>query len=132
VRNLEINSDKYTVLMICMALIFVFLGAARSVEDLITRRMRPRDNGWLDYFVIAFLFYVLLTAIRDHKLRKAHPLGIAAVGFLFVAYGLRMLSPDGIELWWRLPGLLELTSCSLLIFEIARWFRKRLRIAKSG
>ncbi|HET9182627.1 MAG TPA: hypothetical protein VFP59_10870 [Candidatus Angelobacter sp.] len=125
-RQVEVNSDKYTAITVAMVLAFALLEVVACGRDLVFLRFHPLPRTWLNYLMCIFFVYVLTGSPRDRdrKLWRAYPFGAAGFGLFLVNLVLKMALPrraSGPVV--MIPAFAGLAGSLLIILEIARWFR---------
>ena len=135
-KNIEINSDKYTVLGICLVLVLALFSLLSDLYNLVTHHV-PRDSKpeFLSYLIAIFLAYVPVTFYRDGRLRKEYPYGVAgacgmAIGFLLTIVVHRVIGAAGVRNTAdRFLMLLSVLSLALVLGEGLRWFKRTVRLS---
>ena len=128
-KQVEVNSDKYTTVMIAVLLVFAFCEVVAYGRDLLFLRYHPEPRTWLNYSVTILLAYGLLGSPRDPKLWRAYPFGAAGFGLWVVTFVLDMILPthaSGTVV--MIPAFAGLTGSLLVILEVARWFRATVNV----
>jgi len=129
VKQVEVNSDKYTTFGIAVLLVFALLEVVAYGRDLFFLRYHPEPRTWLNYFVCGVLAYGLLGSPRDPKLWRAYPFGAAGFGLWVATFVLDMALPrDAAGTIVTIPAFAGLAGSLLVILEIARWFRARVKV----
>lgn len=129
-RQLEIDSDKFTTLSVCGFLVLALWIAISTVMDVASGTFQSRTHSWFNYLFIIVAPCGFLSELRDGKLRQEYPYGFLAFGLFIVEFAVEMVLPgDTTGMASRVPGTLGLVASALVMFEGARWFRARVRIA---
>jgi hypothetical protein len=135
-KDIEINSDKFTVLAFCFFGILALLGLISDLYKLLTHRVAPHgDHGIVSYLVAGLTTYMAVTFCLDRQVRREYPFFVA--GGCGIALGL--LLPIAMR-WVTAPPttqhvadtfltLLSIASFGLVLFEGIRWFKKRVRLS---
>lgn len=132
-KQLEINSDKYTTLGVCALLVLAFLEVLAHARNLFWFTYHPEPRTWPNYLISIFFAYVLFASLRGRKLWHAYPYGAAGFVLFMANFIVDMALP-------RRPsatvvtilGFVGLTAWLLVIVEIARWFRQKVRTVQSA
>lgn len=130
-KQLEINSDKWTFITVCILLGFVLLEAILSLIHLVlgTVPAPPRNRTWVDYMVFIIFLSIFWGTVRDAGFRRMYPYGTAASVLFIIDLGLKLLTRGDAPITAsRLLASLELFSCALAIVEVARWFRVKTKL----
>jgi hypothetical protein len=137
-RDIEINSDKTTVIGVLLLLALALVTFLGSLYDLL--RHRPAvDHAagiWI-YPTVIFNTYVAITWCRDSKIRKAYPYGVA--GFCLMAAGFLMatvleltkkvvVGPQ--NLFYATLMVIDIVASGLILFEGVRWFRSIVKLSE--
>ncbi len=132
-KSIEINSDKYTTLGICALLVFAFFEVVAHARDLFWFAYHPEPRTWPNYLISIFFAYVLLTSLCDRKVWRVYPYGAAAFAFFLANFMLEMALPRHPSATVvMIVGFVGLAGWLVLILEIARWFRQKVRTVQSG
>jgi hypothetical protein len=92
-KQLEINSEKYTTLGVCALLVLTFLEVLAHARNLFWFTYHPEPRRWPNYLVSIFFAYVLFASLRDRKVWRAYPYGAAAFGLFLANFVLGMALP---------------------------------------
>lgn len=126
-KQVEVNSDKYTTVGIAALLVLVLLEFVASVMRLVHGAFQPTPRSLPNFVVVFFLAYTVL--VSDRKFWSRYPYGFLAFVLLLVDFVMGIALPkDASAAVWRLPAFLHLAAYALGIVEIARWFRARVRV----
>jgi hypothetical protein len=131
-KQFEIDSDRYTTLAICALLLLAFWRWWHA-RDLFWFAYHPEPRTWPNYLISIFFAYVLFASLRDRKLWHAYPYGAAAFGLFLTNFVLGMALPrhsSGAVV--MIHGFVGLAAWLLIILEIARWFRQKVRTVQSA
>jgi len=128
-KQMEINSDKYTTLAVGMLLVFAFWSLIRHARDLFYLTYHPEPRSWPNYLISGFFVYVLLTSAHDRKLWRVYPYGAAGFTFYLVDFVIRMaVQKDVSTTVVMISGFIGLAAALLVILEIALWFRTKAKV----
>ncbi len=128
-KQLEINSDKYTTLAVGMLLVFVFWSLVRRARDLFYFTYHPEPRTWSNYLISGFFMYVLLGSAGDRKLWREYPYGSAGFAFFLAHFVLSMALPKNASgTAVMILGFMGLAAALLVILEIALWWRTRVKV----
>ena len=135
-KNIEINSDKYTVLLVCFALAFVFTTFLSNLYGLIKHRPAAHSNLEIGIYLGAiFNTYVAVIICRDSQLRKAYPYGslgvcgMAAEGLIAIAMHWTRASAETQNLAGTVLMILNAMASGLVLVEGILWFKKKIRLS---
>lgn len=128
-RDIEINSDKYTAFAVVFFLALALFGLFDDLHALASHRLAQDDVHFWDYGVAIFCLYIAVDICRDTKLRKNYRFGVAGVGLLAFSVILKMVahwaaSPDTRNLLWTSMRAVEIVAWGLILVEGVRWLRK--------
>lgn len=128
-KQVEVNSDKYTAVTIAVVLVFALCEVVASERDLLFFRYHPEPRTWINYLMGIFLAYILLGSLHEGKLWRTYPFGAAGSGLWLAKFVLDMALPrDASGTIVTIPAFAGLTGSLLVILEIARWFRARVKV----
>jgi uncharacterized protein with PQ loop repeat len=133
-KNIEIDSDKYTVIGVLFLFLLMLMSLISDVHDLERHSIKLPAGVLWNFAAAIFIAWGAISIVRDSKLREAYPygtLGFCVLGFVFLARLIpRSLMPSSgtLDLIWRTLTLLDIAGCTLLLAESVRWFKKRLRL----
>lgn len=131
-KQVEIDSDKYTTLAVGALLLFSFWEVVAHARDLFWLTFHPAPRTWPNFLISIFFGYVLIGTMRDRKLWLMYPYGAAGFGLLFVNLVLDMALPrNATGTVVMFPGFVGMACWLLIVVEIARWFRARVRAVGS-
>lgn len=126
-KQVEVNSDKYTTVMIAVLLVFALCEVVISGRDLTFFVFHPAERSWINYLASIFFAYILLGSPREGKLWRTYPFGAAGSGLWLAKFVLDMALPrDASGTIVTIPAFAGLAGSLLVILEIARWFRARV------
>ncbi|MGE5324256.1 MAG: hypothetical protein ACM3SW_15415 [Actinomycetota bacterium] len=127
-KQVEVNSDKYTALGVAMLLVLVLLEFVASIIRLVHGTFQPTQT--LPSFVIVlFLAYALWVLVSDRKFWSRYPYALLSFVLLLVDFVMGIALPRDVSaVVWRLPRFLDLVAYALGIVEIARWFRANVKV----
>lgn len=135
-KNIEINSDKTTVLSALFVLALMLLMLLSNIYDLL--RHGPIVHHGIDIWTYIGAGVVVWAAVifsRDGKIRKAYPYGVAGAGLM------ALTSVMTIALHWAKAGemqslrytvlaVIDIMAAGLVLVEGVRWFRSVVKIAE--
>lgn len=128
-KQVEVNSDKYTAVVIAVLLVFVLLEFVASVMRLVHGSFQPAAQTLPNFVIVFFLAYTVWVLVSDRKFWGRYPYAFLAFVLLLVDFVLGIALPkDVFAVLWRLPACLHLLAYALGIFEIARWFRRKEKV----
>ena len=135
-KDIEINSDKFTVLTFCFFGALAFFGLISDLYKLLTHRVPVHvDLGIATYFVAAGMTYLAVTFCLDRRIRKEYPFGLLgacgiALGFLWTIAMRWVTAPTEAQNSAAIfLALLSCVSAGLEMFEGIRWLKKRVRLS---
>ena len=130
-KNIEINSDKYTVLVILFVLGLVLVSFVSGLYHLMTHNVgfSAATSTW-NYVAAIFSIFMAVSIFRDSSLRKTYAYGMAGMTCVMIEYVIELIAP-----WLRPPveaqnligttlRILEGAGAALVLGEGVRWFRK--------
>ena len=129
-KDIEINSDKYTVLGVVFLLALALVVLFSDLHALASHRPTSDDVPFWEYPVAIFNLYVAVVVCRDTKLRKNYPFGIAGICLMALVLLVRMFdyweteSPEIRSFLWMSMPFIGIVSSGLILVEGVRWFRK--------
>lgn len=128
-KQLEINSDKYTTLAISILLAFVFWNLVRHARDLFYLTYHPDLRTWPNYLISVFFGYVWLASVCERKLWREYPYGATGYTFYLIDFLLKMaVQKDVSSTVVMISGFMGLAAALLVILEIALWFRTKVKV----
>lgn len=133
-KDIEINSDKYTVLLVVFFLAFALFMFVSDLHDLARHRMVLPDLSLSDYPAAIFSGYVAATAYRERKLRKDYPYGVAGMCLTALVLLVRIAahwargSPRAQDLCATSMTIVGVAASGLILTEGVRWFKKRVTL----
>ena len=135
-KDIEINSDKFTVIFNCFILVLVLLIFFSNLFGVLKHRPAPPSNLGLGDYVGTFLITCLaVLGCRDRQLRRKYPYGIAgacgmAIGsFVPIAMDWTKASVETQNLAGTLLMVLTVVASGLVLVEGMRWFKKKVRLS---
>ncbi len=134
-RNIEINSDKSTVLTVFLVLAFALVLFVSNLHDFLAHR--PVALPHLDFGLFSSALIITSLAViccRDSKIRKAYPYAVIGLclltGSFLVAIALQWakasLGPQ--NLFGATLMVIDIVASGLILFEGARWFRSIVKL----
>lgn len=134
-KDIEINSDKFTVLTFCFFLALALLGLISDLYKLLTHAVPQHGYfGIATYVVAVVMAYMAVTFCLDRQIRKEYPFGVAGGGGIALGYLLTIAmrwvtaSSEARNSAGIFLALLSIVSSGFVIFEAIRWFKKRVRL----
>jgi hypothetical protein len=134
-KDIEINSDKYTTLEVCFVLAVVLITFLANLYALIRHRPAAHSNLEIGIYLAAvFNTYFAVIVCRDSRLRKAYPYGIvgacgmAAVPLMAIAVYWTKASSETQNLAGTILIVLNILASALVLVEGVRWFTKRVKL----
>lgn len=132
-RDVEINSDKYTVLGVVILIVFMLAIFVSDLYLFANHHVRLPDIHFWDYAVAVFNVYVAFIVCLDSKIRKNYPYGVAGMCLMTVVLLMRIAAYwTKIEatnnLWWTIMAITGIASTNLLLAEAVRWLTRRVRL----
>lgn len=136
-KNVEINSDKHTVIGILFFLALALLMFVSNLSNLYTLaryHLAVFDLDFWDYPVAGFNVYVAVIVCRDSKLRKTYPMGVAGICLMAVVLLMKIAmhwakgSPGTRYLLWSILMVVSIAASGLVLLEGIRWFRKKVTL----
>jgi hypothetical protein len=133
-KDIEINSDKYTVLGVCFGLAFVLIMFLSNLYGLL--RHHPAAGSSFEmgiYLGAIFNTYFAVILCHDSQLRRAYPYGIAglwgmaAVDLIAIAVHWASASTETQDLAGTGLDVLNIVASGLVMMEGFRWFKKKVR-----
>jgi hypothetical protein len=135
-KDIEINSDKYTVLGVCFGLAFVLIVFLSNLYGLLRHHPAAHSSFEMGIYLAAiFNTYFAVILCRDSQLRRAYPYGIAglcgmAVGPLIeIAMHWTRASDETQNLAGTGLRVLNIVASGLVLVEGFRWFNKKARLS---
>lgn len=135
-RDVEIDSDKYTVLGVVIFLLFFLVILVSDLYLFANHHVKLPEIHFWDYLIALFNVYAAVVACRNRKIRKNYPFGVAGMCLMalvlimrIAAYWSKIAVTN--NLWWTSMAISGITSSSLLLVEGVRWFRARVRLKVS-
>lgn len=128
-KDIEINSDKYTVLGVVFLLALALVALFSDLHALATHRPVSDDFSLWEYPFAIFSLYIVVNICRDAKLRQNYSFGVAGVCLWALALTVRMVahwagSPETQDLLWTSMRTVGIVAWGLILVEGVRWFRK--------
>jgi hypothetical protein len=131
VKNIEINSDKYTVLGILFVLALVLISFVSGLYHLMTHNVAfsAAISIW-NYPAAIFSILMAVSIFRDSTLRKTYAYGMAGMTCLMIQYAVTLIAPwlrpplEAQSLLWTTLRIIEIVGSTLVLAEGVRWFRK--------
>jgi hypothetical protein len=136
-RNIEINSDKFTVFTLLFFLVVALLGLIANLYGLLMHRSSALPS--LDFGLFARALFFTFAAVggcRDSKIRKAYPYGLTVFCLMaiadLVAIALQWANASiAMQNLFRTPiTVVDLVISVLFLVECVRWFRARTKLAE--
>ena len=133
-KDIEINSDKYTALGVVFMLAWCLIGFVSSLFALARHRVGFGDLHFWDYWVAIFSVYVAVTIYRDGELRKNYPYGVAGICLMALGLSSRIAAhwstgfPETRNLLWASMTIINIASSGLILAEGVRWFRRKVAL----
>ncbi len=130
-KDIEINSDKYTVLGILLILALVLIVFVSGLYHLATHKVAFSPAVSISNYVAAiFSLFMTVSYFRDSTVRKTYPYGMAGLICLTVEYVVELSAPwlmppvEAQNLLWTTLRVIEIAGSALVLGEGVRWFRK--------
>ena len=133
-KDIEINSDKYTVLGVVFMLVWCLTMFVSDLFALARHRVEFLDLHFWDYFGAIFTVYVAVTIYRDGKLRENYPYGVAGICSMALGLSVRIAAhwskgfPETQNLLWASMTTINIASSGLILAEGVRWFRRKVTL----
>jgi hypothetical protein len=136
-RNIEINSDKTTVLTVLLVLALVLVGFVSKLHRFLVHRPVALPHLEFGLFSSALIIaYLAVICGRDSKIRKAYPYAVAGLclttGWFLVAIVMQWAkaSLEAQNLLLPILMVIDIVGSGLILFEGVRWFRARVKLAE--
>lgn len=133
-KNIEVNSDKYTVLFACFALAVVLKIFLGNLYGLMRPGSAAHSNLEFGTYVAAIVnTYFAVIFCRDSQLRRTYPYGIAGVcgmaarALIEIAMHWTRASAETQNLAGTILMVLTVVASGLVLVEGMRWFKKNVR-----
>ena len=133
-KDIEVNSDKYTVLFACFALAMFLIMFLSNLYGLMRHRSAAHSNlEFGTYLAAIFNTYLVVIACRDSQFRKKYPYGIAGVcgmaarALIEIAMHWTRASAETQNLAGTILMVLTVVASGLVLVEGFRWFKKNVR-----
>jgi len=129
-KDIDINSDKYTVLGVVFLLALALVVLFSDLHALASHRLTSDAVHLWEYPVTMFDLCVTAIVCRDTKLRKNYPFGVAGICLMALVLIVRMFahweagSPEIRNLLRTSMTAVGMVSSGLILVEGVRWFRK--------
>jgi hypothetical protein len=136
-RDIEINSDKTTVLGVLFVLAFALIVLIANLYGLLVHR--PAALPRLDFGLFGSAFFLTCLAVSlccDSKIRRAYPYGVAGLclyaSSLLVAITMQWAKASVAtqNLLGTPMTVLNIVASGLILGEGIRWFRANVKLAK--
>ena len=134
-KDIEINSDKYTTIWVLFFLALALLTFVTDSYDLAMRHVTLQKIELWNYPGAVFSAFVAISLYRDHNLRKQYPLGVLGFCTMSVVLLTRIAaqwikgSSELQQLLWAVLMILSIAASALILAEGVRWFRRRVKLA---
>ncbi len=133
-KDIEINSDKATVLFFIFFLVWCLVGLVSNLLALARHRLEFPDLHFWDYLLAIFNAYAAVTIYCDVKLRKSYPYGVAGICLIALVLAVRIAAhwakgfPETQSLFWASMTVINIASSGLILAEGVRWFRRKVTL----
>jgi hypothetical protein len=134
-KDIEVNSDKHTVLLVCFALVPVLIMFLSSLYGVLTHGRVAHSNLGLGTYVGAFLVTCLaVLGLRDKQLLGTYRYGIAgacgmaAWWLIVIAMHWTRASAESQNFAGTILRVLNIVVSGLVLVEGIRWFKKTVRL----
>ncbi|MGC2696619.1 MAG: hypothetical protein WA738_12605 [Candidatus Angelobacter sp.] len=135
-KDIEINSDKYTVLGVCFGLTLVLMSFLGDLYALLKHNPAAHSNLEIgSYLAAIFSTYLAVLVCHDGRLRKLYPYGVLGAG------GMASASLIEIAMHWTSASsetqnfagtvllVLNIVAAGLVLVEGIRWFKEKVRLS---
>ncbi len=136
-NDIEINSDRTTVIVACLILASALFALVYNLYGLLSHSAIVSSQSAFEvYLPAAFNTYLTVVLCRDRQLRKTYPYGIIgtclfSVGLLVMAAIYRTKpSAEALNLLSPPLHLINVIASTLILFEGGRWFKKIVRLSR--
>jgi hypothetical protein len=133
-KDIEINSDKVTVLAVIFFLVLCLVGFVSNLLALTRHRPEFPDLHFWDYLVAIFNVYAAVAFYHDEKFCKNYPYGVAGICLMALGLLVRIAAhwtkgfPESQSLFWASMTVINIASSSLILAEGVRWFRRKVKL----
>jgi hypothetical protein len=133
-KDIEINSDKVTVLILTLFMAFCLVVFVFDLLALTRHRPEFPDLHFWDYLLAIFNVYAALVSYRDVKFRKNYPYGVAGICLMALGLSVRIAAhrakgvPEAQSLFWVSVMMIRIASSGLILAEGVRWFRRKVTL----
>ena len=134
-KDIEINSDKPTVIAVFLVLALVLFVFLSDLYDLAGHRIRPGSSDIWIYPGVIFNVFAVVSVGRDRTIRRSYPYGLvgfscfAGTGILRIAAHWLGLATETNRFFWTALLVIDIGASVLIIAEGIRWFRRKLKEA---
>ena len=128
-RQVEVNSDKYTTLAVFAVLLLAIGIAIADARQVLFLTYHPEPWTWWKLLNLV-IGCVMLISLRERELWRAYPCGTPGLALILVNSVVKALlttHASGVVL--IVVSCTGLAGSVLLITEIARWFRQKVKLA---
>lgn len=133
-KDIEINSDKTTVVVVVFILVSMLVSVFSDLIALASHRVALVDLHFWDYLIALFNVYAAVVICRDANLRKNYPFGVAGMCLIALVLVMRIAahwagrSPAAQDFFWTSMTIVSIASSGLVLVEGARWLRRKVTL----